>query len=525
MRITTFPIVIISFWLILFNGCKDFPDELIMPAWDVDLNVPLTTKTYTIYDMFKPESQNSINVALGENNFYLIYTDEFISKSDVADYLDFSDQPPAHESVILPTNLAEAETYLLFPSELEVENAIFKTGIISFTIRNFSNSQISSTLLIPGIKKPDGSELRFEHTINALGVDSIIYDLTNHLYNALLDNTSENKKGIKLIAYATSSVSGIYEQVDCYLFNIAFNSATGLINRKYLEHKRFTSSLKWNDAKDIRGNLFIKEATLELKFHYISNHQNPFEIEFNNAQIIGVLNDGTTKNLFQNGSKYFSFTLINGECFRSFNENNSNITEFLAFLPDSIIVTSDLILNPHNSLVARTVTNLDSVSFGAKFHTKSIFALKQTNFIDTLEVEFSQDERNKIKNSSEAEINIHIENSIPFNAFVKATVMDKYYNPLFVITKNSANVDSLYFAGSQVNNFTGQVLSPSVTTNSVKLISSQLKQLSEARYIVLSSTVSTSGSGSQNPTMVQFKSSDWLKLKCYGKVKFRVNSE
>lgn len=525
MRRMAYQIVVISVLGIVLNGCMDLPDDLVMPSWDVDLNVPLANKTYTIYDMFKPESQNSINLSLGDNGFYFIYTDEFISKSDVTEYLDFSDQPPATESLILPTNLSEAETFILFPTEMKIENAIFKSGILSFSIHNFSNAPISSTLFVPGITKPDGSELRLEHTLSGFGVDSIVYDLTNHIYNVPMSQSSENNRGIKLIASASSTVSGTYEQVDCYLFNLAFQSATGLINRKILGQKKFSSSLNWNDASNLRGNLFIKEANMELAFNYISNHQNPFEIEVSNAQIIGVRSGGATKNLLKNGLNSFSFTMTNGKCVSNFNENNSNITEFLAFMPDSFIVTSDLVLNPNNASQTKTVTNSDSVSFTIKFQTRSIFALKQTNFIDTLDVEFTQEERNKIKNSADAEINFHIENSIPFNAFVKATVMDEFHNPLFVITKNTANTDSLYFEGSQINSYTGQVLSPSITTNAIKLNSSQLNQLSEARYLVISSTLSTSGSASENPPMVQFKSSDWLKLKCYGKVKHRINSE
>ena len=30
------------------SGCTDFPSDLIMPKWDVDLNLPLYNQTYTL---------------------------------------------------------------------------------------------------------------------------------------------------------------------------------------------------------------------------------------------------------------------------------------------------------------------------------------------------------------------------------------------------------------------------------------------------------------------------------------------
>ena len=90
------------------------------------------------------------------------------------------------------------------------------------------------------------------------------------------------------------------------------------------------------------------------------------------------------------------------------------------------------------------------------FNTKSIFAIKQTNYIDTIAIDLSQDDREKIRDGVGADLNIHLENAIPIDAFVKATLTDENYSPLFTLTKNQYGVDSLQFLGGQVNNNTGK---------------------------------------------------------------------
>lgn len=506
-------------------GCFDMPEDLILPEWGVDLNVPLTNKTYTIYDLFKPEAQNTISTSLTQDEFYLIQSEEVANKSDVAQYLDFSDQPTVSQNIILPTNLTEAETFLLFPNDMEIEQAVFKSGYLSFAIQNLSPSSTVSRLYIPGVKKPDGSDMRLDRTVAGFGSDSIVYDLSGHSYVAPANQSMENKKGIQLIASATSSISGTFESINSYLSNLVFESATGSIKRKSLGEKRFSSFLQLNDAADFRGKLFIKEASLKLQSYYYSAHQNPFELEINNVQIIGVRNDGLTKHLNKNGTQNLSLTMTNGYTILNLDENNSNITDFVNFLPDSIVINSEFILNPSSDNKTRTVTKLDSIKFSVQFTAKSIFAIKQTNFVDTLEIDLDKNTRDQIAKGVGSDLNIQIENAIPIDAFVKATVLDESYKPLFVLTRNQFGIDSLQFLGGQVNSSTGQIIVPTVTLNSIALNSNQISQLAKAHHIIFSTTINTTDAGSSNPPMVQFRSSDWLKLRCYGKVKYLVSSE
>ena len=299
-----------------------------------------------------------------------------------------------------------------------------------------------------------------------------------------------------------------------------------MLPRLSLGIKRTAGGFNLNDGVDYRGKFFIREGILNLKSEYVSPHQNNFDIEFSNVKIIGARNNGEEKFLVRNDGQNISYRLINGVYDLTLDQTNSNLTEFVSFLPDSIVITSEYILNPSNDPISRIVTNIDSIKFSAQFTTKSIFAMKQTNYSDTLAIEISQDDRKRIREVVDADLTIHLENAIPIDAFVKATIADENYSPLFTLTKNQAGIDSLQFHGSQVNINTGQIISPTLTLNSIKLDSIQIVQFSNAHYIIISTTLNTVNAGNENPNppTVQFKSSDWLNIKCFGKVKYHVQT-
>lgn len=518
---------ILPLLLVLIIGCFDLPEELILPEWDVDINVPITNKTYTIYDMFKPESKYSLTSTLTGDDFYLVQSDNYTANSKVAEYISLLGQGSTSQSFIIPANQPAQSVFIIFPEEIEIDHATFVSGFLSFAIQNLSASAISSSLRVPGIRKPDGSELIIESNVAAFSRDSIIYDLSNHQYTLPSNQPIQNKNSMQLVASANSTMNGSFENVNFYLYNFKFSSITGSLPRTLLGNKRTSASLNLDDAADYRGKLFIKEGTLSLRSEYVSSHQNIFELEITNFKINGIRNDGEEKPLTRNDGQNLTFRLINGVYDLTLDESNSNLTEFISFLPDSIVISSEYILNPSNDHVVRTVTNQDSIKFSVQFSTKSIFAIKQTNFIDTLEIDLSEDDRDKIRDGMGADLNIYLENAIPIEAFVKATLTDENYSPLFTLTKNQNGVDSLQFLGSQVNNITGQIISPTVTLNTIKLDSAKIMQLSNARHVIISTTVNTKNASNENPNppTVQFKSSDWLNIKCYGKVKYHVSPE
>ena len=87
------------------------------------------------------------------------------------------------QNVIVPANAPALSIYLEFPEEIEIDHAIFESGFLSFAIQNPSAAAItSSNLRVPGIRKPDGSELVIESNVAAFSSDSIVYNLIKSSY-------------------------------------------------------------------------------------------------------------------------------------------------------------------------------------------------------------------------------------------------------------------------------------------------------------------------------------------------------
>ncbi len=518
---------ILTFLILSLISCVDLPEEIILPEWDVDLNIPIINKTYTIYDVVKPESKHPLTGTLTNDDFYMIQTEKINSSSNVGNYISVTNQNSVSQNFILPANEQLQPIFIFFPEGIKITQATFSSGFISFIIQNPSTASVLSSLRIPGIRKPDGNELILQKDVPALGKDSILYELKDHYYSLPPDQPIQNQNSLQIVPSASSSINGAFVNVELNDYDFKFSSLSGVLPRTSLGNKRTSASLNLNDAADYRGKLFIKEGALNLKTEYMSAHKNNFDIEISNLNIKGIRNSDEEKSLTRNDGQSISFRLSNGMHELLLDETNSNLAEFISFLPDSIVVTSEVIMNPLNYQVNKTITNLDSITFSAQFTTKSIFAIKQIYYADTIDINFSQEERKKINDGVGADLNANLENAIPIDAFFKVTLTDENYIPLFTLTKNQSGVDSLQFLGAQVNGITGQIIAPTVTLNTINLNSSQIVQLSKAYHAIISTTVSTTNAGNENPNppTVQFRSSDWLNLKCYGKVKYHVNPE
>lgn len=88
MKRYKFLIVLFPAFLIFISGCVDVPKDLVMPKWDVSLNVPIANKTYTLWDAIKKDTSKLKYYRSGTNLGLLYYSDiKKIEKITVGDNL------------------------------------------------------------------------------------------------------------------------------------------------------------------------------------------------------------------------------------------------------------------------------------------------------------------------------------------------------------------------------------------------------------------------------------------------------
>ncbi len=74
--------------VLIKSGCVDIPKDLVMPKWDVDLNVPVSNRTYTLWDAIKKDTSQVKVYNSGSNQGLLYYSDiKEIEKITVGDNL------------------------------------------------------------------------------------------------------------------------------------------------------------------------------------------------------------------------------------------------------------------------------------------------------------------------------------------------------------------------------------------------------------------------------------------------------
>ncbi len=513
------------------TGCVDLPNEVIMPQWDVDLNVPLLKKSYVLEDIVKSDKDPNISID-PVDSLYVIHSDDYLSSTGVSEFMQMTNESSSNDNVLPVTENDSLQVYIPFPDSLQIENAKFKSGVIKFKFVNHSTfSDMNINIKIPGVIKPDGNILSLDFIVHANSTDSSIYLLQDHSYQEPANQVSIFKGQIWLIAKANSLDNFAYSSFDVKAKQMKFSSVKGYIPTKviHVNQDKYAVDLG-SDIERYKDKVSLKDAVLYVNASYETNTSEPFDLEIRNMSIVGKRNNGEQEQLqfYENINSPLSpsFRFNNGQLQKTFDETNSNITEFISFMPDSIIVSTDYVLNPDDDKTYRTVNELDSVAFETNFTAKSSLILRQTTITDTLDVDISNDDRDQINKGQSASLTIEVDNHIPMTAFFKITLADSNYNPLFTLRGNDG-VDSLQFTGAAVDQTTGEVIQTTSTSQSINLNADEIKQLANAKYAFISASIRTRDAldSNQNPPYVTVKPSDWINLKSFGNIKYRVNSD
>ncbi|MHB8580208.1 MAG: hypothetical protein ACYDA4_10155 [Ignavibacteriaceae bacterium] len=496
--------------LVLVAGCMDIPNNLVMPQWDVNLNVPIVNRSYALNDIIKTQNYISVQNPNTPNNIYLIQSDNYSQTVGVSQFVQAAGTEATHANV--PTNLGTQTLSVPFPGGVTISSAVFTSGFLSYSFTNPSQQNVTINLSIPGVMKTDGTVFSQTIQLSPLATDSAQFNFSNYTYAS-----STPSNGMQIMINATSNLPTLIG-VSLYTKDFFFSSATGYIPTKSLGIKTQSFGLNINKAKDYRNKITLGNADLSLDASYLSSSSNPFGIQVKNLSIIGKRNDGSQISLtIPDSAKTFTFT--NRSKHFDFDQTNSSITSFIAFLPDSVIVSAEYIMNPNNT--NGTVTSKDSVSFTANFSTTSFLAISYASVKDTSSFgSISNNDRTKIRAAQSAYITVNVQNGIPLNSSITVIIADSNYNPLFTLVNNTAGADSFSIAPASVGQ-NGEVSGSTPTSFTIQLDSLQTGKFSHAQYAIYTVGVQTAN----NPTPVYIRPNDQIQIQVYGGVKFRVNQD
>ena len=158
------------------------------------------------------------------------------------------------------------------------------------------------------------------------------------------------------------------------------------------------------------------------------------DVELNDLQITGKsLEDNNQEQLLSNSENGINNGISSSGSSQPqiidtvFDESNSNINDFISFLPDEIVINASSIMNPDDNKAYKTVTDQDSLKMEAYLSTKGVdidgssnlMALQKTTITDTLELNIDQSDRDALTDGKAADSKFTSRECYPIN------VMDK----------------------------------------------------------------------------------------------------
>ncbi|MDR3626657.1 MAG: hypothetical protein P4L45_07480 [Ignavibacteriaceae bacterium] len=511
--------ILISLWIV---GCIDLPTDLKAPQWDVDLNVPIVNKTYTLNDIIKKQNYISIQGTSSADSIYVIQSNTYSQGTDVAKFVQVTTQTSSPGNIIPVSSLIDTSVtiYLPIPEGAILQKAVFTSGVLKFQVHNPTLVTAYINMTLPGISK-DGNQLTI-HLTALPGDNSLMeYPLAGYNYTLPQNQQTVNQDKIQFIigsSYPNGSILA-FLTMDLYSSDFYFSSVTGYLPTKDLGAISNSFSLNLGQATNYRDKVSLKNGNLSLNINYISANSNPFGFELKNVNIIGKREDGTKIYLTDNtDGQNLTFKLNNGSYSHQFTQDNSNINSFISFIPSSVVLNAEYIMNPDGT--TGTVAVADSIKFSSSFSSTSALAFQKSVITDTAGIDISDQDSKKIKDAKSAYINVSVQNGIPLDTWLTITLVDTLFKPLFTL-KNSGSSDSSFSFSAASVNTSGEVTGLVSSNLLIQLDSTQTEMLSRARHVIYSATLQ-SNTGAQYVTV---RPNDVLKVSVYGGVKYHVNTD
>ncbi|MGD8305651.1 MAG: hypothetical protein PVF17_03275 [Ignavibacteria bacterium] len=505
--------------IIFFSACNEIPSDFLLPQWDTELNIPIANRHFTMEDLIDEQGYLSTSGLTVENGIYVVESETYNLNTDLSEFVKLSGFTSITDLPV-QTDSQDVTLYLQFPNGTELDSASFLSGALDFSVNNPTGNEVAINISIPGICDSQGEELNIEIITPAYSTNSILKNLNQHSYTVPDNQPSEFKNSLMVSTIANNG----QETSDAVLLDISstefrFNYVVGKMPSTSLGVRRNSFEFA-SDVDDYRDKMTIRDAELNLDANLITQLSDPYPVDVRNLNIIGMRSDGQEFYLRdESENENLSFQIENGSIQHTFNNENSNISELISFLPDSVLLRAEYIINPGNE--RGSAASSDSVSFNTSLKVQSFVAINRSTVVDSSEIELAQDQKDAIADGNSLSIVIDLENAIPLSGWFKIDMVDEFNNKLFTISNNSNNADSLYFEGASVDG-EGEVTNSVVTpTVAVELNSEQIDMLTRTTHAVYSVTLETSESSSTDGT-VAIRPTDWIKIRAFGKINYRV---
>ncbi len=510
-----FLIPLISVFII--SSCLDIPDEFVAPIWDVEVNVPILSRTETVKSLIKNEKNIYIDSSTAD---LLVKYDSVKTESKALldifkDNIKFED-----DFVVKPKNVdtLSFETFIRDDS-VSFDEARFVGGKIEYKLTNYLNRSVSVSISIPGFTK--GSDtLKFDLSAGANSSANKSIDVGGYVYKQLASNPLGSPGSgfyVKGFAKIGAGYSGDSVVLNLKLEKLAFSYLKGKIKPYKTEIKEKRSKLTDNDdLKDILPKINIYGAKITFKSN--ATLQN-VEVGLRNFQVVGIFRSGAPNKFLKiRGKTVLDTNISMSDPIINISIDDIAINDFVSpNVPDSISYKGDIVVNPNYKTLVASLP--DSIKYEIGFNIYSIFKIDYAVRTDTLKdaIEIKENEKKHIDKAKEAELTLEFDNGFPVGFSLNGYFVDSLYNYLFHVTRQdgsgSASDTTFQITAANVD-AEGKVSSSVVQSKKIKLKTIDFQKLKSARHLILSANAHTTGG-----KKVYLRANDKINIRVYGKVK------
>ncbi len=145
--------------LILLGGCFDTPDDFVSPTWDIDVNIPITQKEYSLLEIVDQDS-SFLNSSSDPANLGLIYfgDTQFVSNIRIENELSVD---PFQTYFSHKIDLVNISVPLPVASNIQVED--WTNDVTSGSTQVFPEQEGNVTIDIEGVKSVESLTLDHGH--------------------------------------------------------------------------------------------------------------------------------------------------------------------------------------------------------------------------------------------------------------------------------------------------------------------------------------------------------------------------
>jgi hypothetical protein len=400
--------------------------------------------------------------------------------------------------------------------------AKFDNGLLNISITNNIDDDIVVSLTINNLITPQGNIFTSSQTIPRKQTKKFFTsDLSLKDYSL----TSSSGSPTNLVSYTVKSQltstsdyrtikagDAVYGTV--YFTSVSVSQFNGILKPIAVSTSRTAVSLGVSDIKNKLKfqQVILENPNIQLFLHPTAN------IEFSiNGRMEAKNSLGEKSTMTLSARTLYNKTTISGsDSVLTLNSDSlKNFFKRFTSLPDSLIVYAGGTANPNYTTVS--ITKNDYVTGNSKVEFPLQFKMTGAQYIDSVSVDLSQDDRDNINKVNTLSASMVITNGIGAALKLKAKLYDRnnlflgYFPPL------TATQDTIISVDGAVTDNLGNVTSGTTKTITVSAQKADAQNISNAHHIKVFLDFNTSGSQS-----VKFKTSDAIKITASGSTNYQV---